>query len=246
MPALLTCDRFCSGDRAEAATAPADRLASFADIAERAMPAVVNISTTQKVERRRMPPFPMPGPSPFGEDPFEEFFRRFFGDRPPLGPQRSLGSGFLISEDGYIITNNHVIGNAGTITVRLSGPHEEEYAATVVGTDERTDLALLKIDPSNSLSPVPLGESADLRVGDWVVAIGNPFGLEQTVTAGIVSAKGRVLGAGPYDDFIQTDASINPGNSGGPLLNQKGEVVCINTAIFSRSGGNIGIGFATP
>jgi serine protease Do len=221
-------------------------LASFADIAERAMPAVVNISTTQKVERRRMPPFPMPGPSPFGEDPFEEFFRRFFGDRPPLGPQRSLGSGFLISEDGYIITNNHVIGNAGTITVRLSGPHEEEYAATVVGTDERTDLALLKIDPSNSLSPVPLGESADLRVGDWVVAIGNPFGLEQTVTAGIVSAKGRVLGAGPYDDFIQTDASINPGNSGGPLLNQKGEVVGINTAIFSRSGGNIGIGFATP
>ncbi|MBI3249996.1 MAG: DegQ family serine endoprotease [Deltaproteobacteria bacterium] len=208
----------------------------------------MNISTTQKTERRRPPrsgPMPGPGPSPFGgDDPFEEFFRRFFPDRPPPGQARSLGSGFLISEDGYIITNNHVVGEAEKITVRLSD--KEEYEAKVIGSDEKTDIALIKINVKHSLSFVPLGKSADLQVGDWVIAIGNPFGLEQTVTAGIVSAKGRVIGAGPYDDFIQTDASINPGNSGGPLLNLKGEVVGINSAIFSQGGGNIGIGFAIP
>src|SRR5690606_34353740 len=140
----------------------------------------------------------------------------------------------FISEDGYIVTNNHVIGEADKITVRLSLPREEEYEATVVGTDEKTDLALIKIDADHALPTVPLGNSADLQVGDWVIAIGNPFGLERTVTVGIVSAKGRAIGAGPYDDFIQTDASINPGNSGGPLLNLNGEVVGVNTAIFSR------------
>ena len=209
-------------------------------------PAVVNISTTQKVERRRAPRFgPMPGPSPFGgEDPFEEFFRRFFPDRPPPGQGRSLGSGFIISEDGYIITNNHVVGDAEKITVRLSD--KEEHEAKVIGSDDRTDIALIKIETKQTLPTVPLGKSASLQVGDWVIAIGNPFGLEQTVTAGIVSAKGRVIGAGPYDDFIQTDASINPGNSGGPLLNLEGEVVGINSAIFSQGGGNIGIGFAIP
>jgi serine protease Do len=155
-----------------------------------------------------------------------------------------LGSGFIISEDGYIITNNHVVGEAEKITVRLSD--KEEYEAKAIGSDEKTDIALIKINVKHTLPTVPLGKSAPLQVGDWVIAIGNPFGLEQTVTAGIVSAKGRVIGAGPYDDFIQTDASINPGNSGGPLLNLKGEVVGINSAIFSQGGGNIGIGFAIP
>jgi serine protease Do len=249
-PPLLALDILGSGNgdgSVPRLTGRAVQLPSLVGIAESAMPAVVNVSTTQQVERRRMPPFPfpMPGPSPFGgEDPFEEFFRRFFGERLPPHLQQSLGSGFIISQDGYIITNHHVIGEADKITVRLSG--HEEYHATVVGTDERTDIALIKINPQHSLTPVPLGKSADLRVGDWVMAIGNPFGLEQTVTVGIVSAKGRVIGAGPYDDFIQTDASINPGNSGGPLLNMEGKVVGINTAIFSRSGGNIGIGFAIP
>lgn len=231
---------------APATTRSADHPASFVDIAKKDSPAVVNISTTQKVQRRRrQPPFPLPEPGPFGEeDPFEEFFRRFFGERPPLGQQRSLGSGFIISADGYIITNNHVIGDADKITVRLTG--KEEYTAKVIGTDEKTDIAVIKINAKHPLPTLLLGTSANLQVGDWVVAIGNPFGLEQTVTAGIVSAKGRAIGAGPYDDFIQTDASINPGNSGGPLLNLNGEVIGINTAIMSQSGGNIGIGFAIP
>ena len=221
-------------------------LPSLSETVKNASPAVVNISTTQKVEKRRSPRFgPMPGPSPFGgDDPFEEFFRRFFPDRPPPGQSRSLGSGFIISKDGYIITNNHVVGDAEKITVRLSDKEESE--AKLVGSDERTDIALIKIETKHPLPTVPLGKSANLQVGDWVIAIGNPFGLEQTVTAGIVSAKGRVIGAGPYDDFIQTDASINPGNSGGPLLNLKGEVIGINSAIFSQGGGNIGIGFAIP
>ncbi len=261
---LWALDIFGTGKTAEAPPAAAGRVAglpSLADVAKRASPAVVNISTTQKPERssrsergergerpRQMPPGPFgPGPNPFGggED-FEEFFRRFFGDR-PRSQQRSLGSGFLISEDGYIITNNHVAGESGAkIMVRLSG--KEEYEAKVIGNDEKTDLALIKINVKHALPTVPLGKSADLQVGDWVIAIGNPFGLEQTVTAGIISAKGRVINAGPYDDFIQTDASINPGNSGGPLINLKGEVIGINTAIFSQpgGGGNIGIGFAIP
>jgi serine protease Do len=252
-PPLLAIDLFGSSKSQEAASAPASRtdaLPSFADTAKKVSPAIVNISTTQKIERRRpfrFGPGPGPGPGPrppFEEDPFEEFFRRFFGDRPPPGQQRSLGSGFIISEDGYIITNSHVVGDADKITVRLSD--KVEYEAKVIGSDDKTDIALIKIDPKSPLPTVPLGDSSALQVGDWVMAIGNPFGLEQTVTVGIVSAKGRVIGAGPYDDFIQTDASINPGNSGGPLLNLKGEVVGINSAIFSQSGGNIGIGFAIP
>jgi serine protease Do len=224
--------------------------ASFADVAERVMPAVVNISTTQKFDpgaRGPAWPLPEPGPRPYGEeDPLEEFFRRYFGERPPPNQRRSLGSGFIISVDGYIVTNSHVIRNAERIIARLSKPRSEEYDATVIGVDELTDLALIKIAASRALPALQFGSSASLRVGEWVVAVGNPFGLEQTVTVGIVSGKGRVIGAGPYDDFIQTDASINPGNSGGPLLNMRGEVVGINTAIFSRSGGNIGIGFAIP
>ncbi len=216
-------------------------LPPLVNTAKKAKRSVVNISTTQKLQRRSSR---QRRPGPFGgEDPFEEFFRRFFPDPSPDQP-RSLGSGFIISEDGYIVTNNHVIGEADKITVRLSD--EEEYQATVIGSDQRTDLALIKIEPSSKLTAIPLGDSEALQVGDWVMAIGNPFGLEQTVTVGIVSAKGRVIGAGPYDDFIQTDASINPGNSGGPLLNLQGEVVGINSAIFSRGGGNIGIGFAIP
>ncbi|MBF8254228.1 MAG: protease Do, partial [Deltaproteobacteria bacterium] len=223
---------------------------SFADLAERVMPAVVNISTTQKIDSRAGGPawpLPEPGPRSYGEeDPLEEFFRRYFGERPPPNQRRSLGSGFIISVDGYIVTNSHVIRNAERIIARLSKPRSEEYDATVIGVDELTDLALIKIAASRALPALQFGSSASLRVGEWVVAVGNPFGLEQTVTVGIVSGKGRVIGAGPYDDFIQTDASINPGNSGGPLLNMRGEVVGINTAIFSRSGGNIGIGFAIP
>ena len=246
VPPVRARDLFSSSPSEQSAPAPASeagQLPSLAGVAQSAMPAVVNISTTQKLRRRRAP-FSTPEPSPFGErDPFEEFFRRF-GEQPPPSRQRSLGSGFIISADGYIITNNHVVGDAAKITVRLSD--KEEYAAKVIGTDDRTDIALIKINAQHPLPTVPLGTSATLEVGDWVMAIGDPFGLEETVTAGIVSAKGRVLGAGPYDNFIQTDASINPGNSGGPLLNLKGEVVGINSAIFSQSGGNIGIGFAIP
>jgi len=246
-PGLLALDLSGSDNSEESPPASAGRagqLPSLADVAKRTMPAVVNISTRPKVQRRRRSS-PRPSPGPFGRrDPFEEFFRRYFGEQPPAGRQRSLGSGFIVSEDGYIITNNHVIDEADKVTVRLSD--HEEYTAKVIGADDKTDIALIKITAPHPLPALPLGKSAELRVGDWVLAIGNPFGLEQTVTAGIVSAKGRAIGSGPYDDFIQTDASINPGNSGGPLLNLQGEVVGINTAIFSQTGGNIGIGFATP
>jgi serine protease Do len=236
-----------SDDDEEAEPTPAEppvlQLPDFAALAKRLSPSVVNISTSQEMEELR---------KPFGtEDPFREFwepFERFFG--PHLGPlprepfkQRSLGSGFVLSADGYIVTNNHVVENADEIIVRMSD--EEEVEAKLIGRDPKTDLALIRLEGREGLPPAPLGDSDDLDVGEWVMAIGNPFGLDQTVTAGIVSAKGRHIG-GPYDDFIQTDASINPGNSGGPLLNTRGEVVGINTAIFTRGGGNIGIGFAIP
>ncbi|HPC00244.1 MAG TPA: DegQ family serine endoprotease [Syntrophales bacterium] len=216
------------------------RPASFADLAERVKPAVVNISTTKVIRGRG-------GRSPFGGFPFEryfgdDFFERFFGDIPRREfKQQSLGSGFIISPDGYIFTNNHVVEQADKIVVRLS--NGREYEAKVVGRDAKTDIALIKIKASEQLPVAELGDSDKLRVGDWVIAIGNPFGLEQTVTAGIVSAKGRVIGAGPYDDFIQTDASINPGNSGGPLFNMEGKVIGINTAIVAQGQG---IGFAIP
>jgi serine protease Do len=217
---------------------------SFADLAEELKPAVVNISTTQTIKTGGVYQFR----TPFKGSPFEkffgedEFFKRFFGDMPEREfKKKSLGSGFIISKDGYIFTNYHVIDKADEILVRLSD--EKEYEAEVIGKDKNTDIALLKIEPENSLPVATLGVSEGLRVGDWVVAIGNPFGLSQTVTAGIVSAKGRVIGAGPYDNFIQTDASINPGNSGGPLFNLDGEVVGINTAIIAQGQG---IGFAIP
>ncbi len=218
-------------------------LPEFVALAKKLGPAVVNISTTQVSERRNVPEFG----SPFGqEDPFNEFWRRFFGGPIPRGPQRqrSLGSGFIIDRDGAILTNNHVVENAQKITVRLAD--EREFEAKVIGKDPKTDIALIKIDAKGDLPVISLGDSDRLEVGEWVMAIGNPFGLDHSVTAGIVSAKGRQIGQGPYDNFIQTDASINPGNSGGPLINLRGEVVGINSAIFSRSGGNIGIGFAIP
>lgn len=216
-------------------------LPDFISLAKKLRPVVVNISTIQVNEGAQG------FGSPFGEeDPFSEFWRKFFGGPIPRGPQqqRSLGSGFIIDNDGSILTNNHVVENAQKIVVKLSD--EREFEAKVVGKDPKTDVAVVKIDARGGLTTAPLGDSDRVEVGEWVMAIGNPFGLDSTITAGIVSAKGRHIGAGPYDDFIQTDTSINPGNSGGPLINLRGEVVGINSAIFSRTGGNIGIGFAIP
>ncbi|OGL43310.1 MAG: hypothetical protein A2042_01240 [Candidatus Schekmanbacteria bacterium GWA2_38_11] len=227
---------------------PGGRPESFADLAEREKPAVVNISTTTVIKQRRgvHPFFGFEGPfgqgpqGPGQRDPFDDFFDRFFGNMPREYRQQSLGSGFIISKDGYIVTNNHVVDKADDIKVKLS--NGKEYEAKVIGKDPKTDLALIKINASG-LPMVVLGDSDKLRVGDWVVAIGNPFGLEETVTVGVVSAKGRVIGAGPYDDFIQTDASINPGNSGGPLFDINGNVVGINTLIIAQGQG---IGFTIP
>jgi serine protease Do len=219
------------------------QLPDFVELAKKMRPVVVNISTTQVSEGRGQQEFG----NPFGEDdPFNDFWKRFFGGPVPRGPQRqrSLGSGFIIDADGSILTNNHVVENAQKIVVKLSD--EQEYEAKVVGRDPKTDIAIIKINAKSGLTAAGLGDSDNLEVGEWVMAIGNPFGLDSTVTSGIVSAKGRHIGQGPYDNFIQTDASINPGNSGGPLINLRGEVIGINTAIFSRSGGNIGIGFAIP
>jgi serine protease Do len=220
------------------------QLPDFVLLAKKVRPLVVNISTTQVSEGRGGQ---QEFGNPFGEDdPFNDFWKRFFGGPVPRGPQRqrSLGSGFIIDADGSILTNNHVVENAQKILVKLSD--EQEYEAKVVGRDPKTDIAIIKINTQTGLTAASLGDSDNLEVGEWVMAIGNPFGLDSTVTSGIVSAKGRHIGQGPYDNFIQTDASINPGNSGGPLINLRGEVVGINTAIFSRSGGNIGIGFAIP
>ena len=226
---------------------------SFADLAAKLLPSVVNISTMQAVEtrgnpRQDMPQFP-PG------SPFEEFFKDFMerngrggknGDPRRKRPSRraqSLGSGFIIDSSGIIVTNNHVIAGADEIKVRLQD--DTEFDAKILGRDPKTDIAVLKIKPGKTkLVAVGFGDSKKLRVGDWVMAIGNPFGLGGTVTVGIVSARGRDINQGPYDDFIQTDASINKGNSGGPLFNLEGEVIGINTAIFSQSGGSVGIGFA--
>ncbi len=212
---------------------PVDIPALFKEVS----PAVVNISSTQMIRlgRPRLR-------SPFGQqDPFEDFWNNFFGNVPREQKRKSLGSGFIVSEDGYILTNNHVVEKADEITVNLLD--KEEFKAEVVGTDPKTDIALIKIKSGKTLPFVHLGDSEKLEVGEWVFAIGNPFGLGHTITAGIVSAKGRIIGSGPYDDFIQTDASINPGNSGGPLFGLNGEVVGINTAIIQ---GGQGIGFATP
>ncbi len=210
-------------------------------LAERVRPAVVNIRTVKTVSGGGRVFRHFYG-KPFGdrENPFKDFFP-FFDEGPHDFKQRSLGSGFIIDREGYIVTNNHVIDGADQIKVRLA--NEKEFDAEVIGRDPNTDLALIRIAPSKDLVALETGDSERIEVGEWVVAIGSPFGLEQTVTAGIVSAKGRVIGAGPYDDFIQTDASINPGNSGGPLLDMKGRVVGINTAIIASGQG---IGFAIP
>lgn len=214
---------------------------SFSDLAERVKPAVVNISTTKTFKGRSGLGTPF-GRSPFGGHSGDDFFERFFGDIPQREfKQRNLGSGFIISNDGYIFTNNHVVEQTDKILVKVSDG--KEYEAKIIGTDAKTDIALIKIKPDNNVPFVEIGDSDAVRVGEWVIAIGNPFGLEQTVTAGIVSAKGRVIGAGAYDNFIQTDASINPGNSGGPLFNMAGKVIGINTIIVAQGQG---IGFAIP
>jgi serine protease Do len=250
---------------------------TFADLAAKLAPAVVNISSTQKAEARNdigppdMPQFP-PG------SPFEQFFRDFLnrnhpggngggpngqqrsdrggngggggGDdapppgHPPIGRAVSLGSGFIIDPSGIIVTNNHVIANAEEVTVTLTD--NTTFKAKILGVDTRVDLAVLKVDAGHPLPSVSFGDSGAARVGDWVLAIGNPFGLGGSVTAGIVSARGRDIRQGPYDDFIQTDAPINRGNSGGPLFNMQGQVIGINTAIYSPSGGSVGIGFSLP
>jgi len=212
----------------------------FVDLAKKLKPVVVNISTAKTIKPQRHFSSPFGG-SPHGSDPFQDFFDQFFGDRQRTYKQRSLGSGFIISDEGYILTNAHVVAGADEIKVKLADGRE--LKGTVKGLDEKLDLALVKIDAKDHLPTARLGDSDALEVGEWVMAIGNPFGLGQTVTAGIVSAMGRVIGSGPYDDFIQTDASINPGNSGGPLFNSRGEVVGINAAIVA---GGQGIGFAIP
>ena len=227
---------------------------SFADLAERLSPAVVNISTTQKIpaqgQARRQVPMPQFPPG----SPFEEFFKDFFDrqQRPDQEgenkhPQRratSLGSGFIIDPAGIVITNNHVIADADEITVILTD--DTRLTATVIGRDKKTDIAVLQVKAEKPLPFVEFGSSREARVGDWVLAIGNPFGLGGSVTAGIISARSRVINAGPYDNFIQTDASINRGNSGGPLFDLDGHVIGINTAIFSPTGGSVGIGFSIP
>lgn len=216
-------------------------LPDFTELVEKQGPAVVNISTTQIIRGRGM------GAVPFDEDdPMFEFFRRFV-PRQPGAPRdfenRSLGSGFIISPDGYILTNAHVVASADEITVRLTD--KREFKAKVIGADKRTDVALIKID-ANGLPTVRLGDPGQMKVGEWVVAIGSPFGFDSSVTAGIVSAKGRSLPQENYVPFIQTDVAINPGNSGGPLFNMRGEVVGINSQIYSRSGGYMGVSFAIP
>lgn len=220
----------------------ADMRPSFVELVKELSPTVVNLSTTMVVKDRGYGSLP--------RESFEDFFgdellERFFEDGLPEGDSEgeSLGSGFIINEEGYILTNYHVVEDATEIIVTLSNGDNKEYEATLIGKDALLDIALIKIEADEDLPSVVLGDSEALEVGEWVIAIGNPFGLGGTVTAGIVSQKGRVIGAGPYDNFLQTDASINPGNSGGPLFNLKGEVVGINTAIIS---GGSGIGFAIP
>lgn len=218
---------------------------AFRSVAKQVSPAVVYIQVEKEVSQQQMG-------HPFGGSPFgEEFFRRFFGEPPQQkrAPKKrqsmGQGSGFVISSDGYIMTNNHVVGDADRVTVRMLDGRE--FTAKTVGTDPPTDVALIKIEADEKLPYLSLGDSDKMEVGDWVLAFGNPFGLSHTLTAGIVSAKGRSgIGLTDYENFIQTDAAINPGNSGGPLVNLDGEVIGMNTAIFSRSGGYMGIGFAIP
>ncbi len=221
----------------------------FGDLVAKIAPAVVNISTRKDVAAQTAPPESPQVPQFPPGSPFEEFFKEFFDrdkQQPDQQPRRSfsLGSGFVIDPSGYVVTNNHVIADADEITVIFGD--DQEYPAKLIGTDTKTDLALLKIDREQPFPFVPWADSDRVRVGDWMIAIGNPFGLGSTVTAGIISARGRDIRAGPYDDFFQVDAAINRGNSGGPSFTIEGEVFGVNTAIFSPSGGNVGIGFAIP
>ncbi len=223
----------------------AGTLPDFTKLVESNSPAVVNISTTQKLAKSRQRQFNMPD-IPEGS-PFGDLFRHFFGEGEGMPEQfnaKSLGSGFIVSKEGYVLTNNHVVKDANEIIVRLSD--RRELVAEIVGTDEKSDIALLKIDAKESLPVVKIGDSKSLKVGEWVLAIGSPFGFDHTVTAGIVSAKGRALPRENYVPFIQTDVAINPGNSGGPLFNLKGEVIGINSQIYSRTGGFMGLSFAIP
>jgi serine protease Do len=220
--------------RGTSAQAQRGLLPDFADLAERVMPAVVNIAVLSEQTTTQIPP-------ELRGTPFERYFRERRGGRQQV---QGAGSGFIVDPAGFIVTNNHVVGNATRVVVSLQDG--TELPARVVGTDDLTDLALLRVEPRIPLVAVPWGSSAATRVGQWVLACGNPFGLGGTVTSGIVSARGREIGAGPFDDFIQTDAAINPGNSGGPLFNTAGEVIGINTAIFSPTNASAGIGFATP
>ena len=220
---------------------------SFADLAERLSPAVVNISTSQTVKRPNIgPKIPeLPQGSPF-EDFFKDFFDKRGGQGPSSRKVQSLGSGFVVDPQGYIVTNNHVIENADEIVVNF--PNGDSLDAKLVGTDPKTDLAVLKLteEPSEPIPFVKFGDSDAARVGDWVIAIGNPFGLGGSVSAGIISARNRNINSGPYDDYLQTDAAINRGNSGGPLFNMDGDVVGVNTAIYSPTGGSVGVGFSVP
>ena len=218
-------------------SAPTVQAPDWVKIGRELKPAVVNVSA--KRSESAMPE--MRGPSD-EETPFDRYFKDYFGSRPKRH-ERAMGSGFVINPNGYIVTNNHVVDGATQVQVKFSDGRE--LPAKVVGRDPKTDIALLKVEASG-LTVIPLGDSSASQVGEPVMAIGNPFGLDQTVTTGIVSATGRAIGSGPYDDFIQTDASINPGNSGGPLINARGQAIGINTAIFSQSGGSVGIGFAIP
>ncbi len=223
-----------------------ERPDSFAQLVKAVQPAVVNIATTSRVETATMPEFRFPEGSPF-ERYFRDFFGHGFPGQPEMGPApeaRALGSGFIIDPEGYVVTNNHVIDKAEEITVTLNGG--DHYPAKIVGRDPKTDLALLKIDADEPLPYVEFGDSGSAEVGDWVIAVGNPFGLGGSVSAGIISARGRDIQSGPFDDYLQIDAPINRGNSGGPLFDRNGKVIGVNTAIYSPSGGNVGIGFAIP
>lgn len=224
----------------------AGNLPEFTRLVDKNSPSVVNISTTQKIKRHSRLPENLQIPDLPEDSPFNEFFRRFLdedGNAPIPRDEKSLGSGFIISADGYVMTNNHVVKDADEVIVRLSD--RREFSAKVIGTDARSDVALLKIDATN-LPAVKVGKSKDLKVGEWVLAIGSPFGFDHSVTAGIVSAKGRSLPRENYVPFIQTDVAINPGNSGGPLFNLDGEVVGVNSQIYSRTGGFMGLSFAIP
>jgi serine protease Do len=225
-----------SGEDSDGYPNPSDLSRAFARVAEQVGPAVVNITTQQ--EARSDFQHPRTG------GPFDDFFERFFGGPIPQQRRTSLGSGVIVDPQGYIITNNHVIERADEIEVQLSD--DKVFQATVVGSDPETDMAVIKIESEDTLPYASLGDSDAMAVGEWVLAMGNPFGFGHSITAGIISAKDRIIGAGSYDDFLQTDAAINPGNSGGPLLNMEGQVSGINSNIVSSSGGNIGIGFAVP